>query len=483
MNDALLSYEPATGQLLWQGSVSDVDAEVEIARRAWPDWASRPLTYRTEMMRRFANAVQAEAESFADLIARETGKPFWEARNEVESVISKVEASIKACGERTPNRRIEGALGLRQALRHKPHGVLAVISPFNFPAHLPASHIIPALIAGNSVVFKPSEKTPAVGAKLVELLYKAGLPETVLRLVIGGPDVGRHLTGHKLIDGLLFTGSARTGLSINQIYAANPGKILSLEMGGNNPIVIWDTADIRTAATLAVQSAFLTAGQRCSNARRLIVKESLADQLLPEIKALASRLIVDHPHADPAPFMGPLIDNDAADLITVYFLDLMAKGGQIIRPMTRPFTDKPFLTPGIIDVTHVADRPDVEYFGPMLQVYRCETFEEAIIEANNSRYGLCASLIGGSPQLYDQFWAHVRCGVINWNRPTNGISASTPFGGLGLSGNHRPGAFYAADSCAYPVASAESDAMRASIGIGLRDDDRDRPKLMRKTYM
>jgi succinylglutamic semialdehyde dehydrogenase len=483
MKKELLSYEPATGHLLWQGELSDVAAEVEIARRAWPEWASRPLTYRTEMMRRFANAVKSESEDFADLIARETGKPLWEARNEVESVIAKVEASIKACGERTPNRRTEGALGLRQALRHKPHGTLAVISPYNLPAHLPNSHILPALIAGNSVVFKPSEKTPAVGAKLVELFYKVGVPESVLRLVIGGAETGRELAAHPMIDGLLFTGSARTGLSLNLMYAANPGKMLALEMGGNNPIIAWDTADIRTAATLVVQSAFLSAGQRCSNARRLIVKESMAADLLAEIKTMAGRLIVDHPHADPAPYMGPMIDNEAADQLTVSFLDLMAKGGQVIRPMTRPNADKPFLTPGIIDVTNAVDRPDAEYFGPLLQVVRAESFEQAIIEANNTRYGLSASLIGGSPKLYDQFWANARAGVINWNRPTNGISPNAPFGGIGLSGNNRPSAFYAADFCAYPVASAESDTMRASIGIGLRDDERDRPKLVRKGFL
>lgn len=483
MKSELLSTEPATGQILWQGVVSDVDAEVDIARRGWPEWASRPLTYRTEMMRRFANAVKAEAEEFADLIARETGKPFWEARNEVESVIGKVEASIKAAAERTPNRRVEGALGLRQALRHKPHGTLAVIGPYNLPAHLPNGHIIPALIAGNSVLFKPSEKTPAVGAKLVALFHSVGVPETALRLVIGGPETGKELAAHPLIDGVLFTGSARNGLYLNRLFAANPGKILALEMGGNNPIVAWDTADLRTAATLIVQSAFLSAGQRCSNARRLIVKQSIADNLIAEVKALASRIIVDHPHADPAPYMGPMIDNEAADQLTVGFLDLMAKGGQVIRPMTRPQSDKPFLTPGIIDVTDVAGRPDAEYFGPLLQVIRVETFEDAIAEANNTRFGLSASLIGGAPKLYDQFWAHCRAGVINWNRPTNGASANSPFGGVGLSGNNRPSAFYAADYCAYPVASAESDTMRASIGIGLRDDERDRPKLILKNYL
>ncbi len=482
MTDYLHIAEPATGQALWSGPISDVDSDVEIARQAWPEWASKPLTYRTEMMRRFANQVKAERDILADLISRETGKPLWESRTEVESVVERVEASIKSSSERTPNRRIEGALGLRQALRHKPHGTLAVISPYNMPALIPAGHIIPALIAGNSVLFKPSEKATAVGAKLVELFRAVGLPESVLRLVVGGPDVGKKLAAHPMIDGLLFTGSARTGLALNIMYAANPGKILALEMGGNNPIVAWDTADVRTAATLVVQSAFLSAGQRCSSARRLIIKDSLADTLIEEIRILANRIIVDHPHADPAPYMGPVISNAAADELTGAFLDLMAKGGQVIRPMTRPDPDRPFLTPGMIDVTSVTDRTDAEYFGPLLQISRAHSFEDAINQANDSRFGLSATLLGGSPNHYDQFWANIRAGVINWNRPTNDSSPTSPFGGLGLSGNHRPTSFYAADYCAYPVASAEIDTMRASIGIGLRADERDAPKLILKRY-
>lgn len=482
MTDFLNIVEPATGQHLWSGVISDVDSDVEIARQAWPEWASKPLTYRTEMMRRFANQVKAERDVLADLISRETGKPLWESRTEVEAVIERVEASIKSSGERTPNRRIEGALGLRQALRHKPHGTLAVISPYNMPALIPAGHIIPALIAGNSVVFKPSEMATAVGSKLTELFRAVGLPESVLRLVVGGPEIGKKLAAHPMIDGLLFTGSARTGLALNIMYAANPGKILALEMGGNNPIVVWDTVDLRTAATLVVQSAFLSAGQRCSSARRLIVKDSMADALIDEVKILANRIIVDHPHADPAPYMGPVISNAAADELTGAFLDLMAKGGQVIRPMTRPDPDLPFLTPGIIDVTSVTDRSDTEYFGPLLQVSRADSFEDAIAQANDSRFGLSATLLGGSPNHYDQFWANIRAGVINWNRPTNDAAPTSPFGGLGLSGNHRPTSFYAADYCAYPVASAEIDTMRASIGIGLRADERDAPKLVLKGY-
>ena len=480
MSDTLLSFEPATGNELWRGAASDVDREVAIARAAWPAWASKAVTFRSEALRRFADRVKAEGEVLADLIARETGKPLWEARTEVESVANKVDISIKAYAERTPNRRIEGAMGLRNAVRHKPHGALAVLGPYNFPAHLPNGHIVPALLAGNSVLFKPSEKTPAVGAKLVELSHSAGVPEEVLRLVIGGPDTGKALAGHDGLDGLLFTGSARTGIALSRQFADKPGKMLALEMGGNNPIVVWDTADIATAAILVVQSAFLSAGQRCSNARRLIVKESMAEPLLEAVKTLSNRLIVDHPHADPAPYMGPVIDNEAADHLTESFLILMSNGGQVVRHMARPVEGRPFLTPGIIDVTAMPERPDVEHFGPLLQVVRVGSFEAAIAEANNTSFGLSASLIGGTPQLYDQFWANARAGVINWNRPTNGASSAAPFGGIGLSGNHRPSAFYAADYCAYPVASAESDTMRASIGVGLRDPEGS--GLIRKSY-
>lgn len=481
MSEELISFEPATGDELWRGTVSDIDQDVAAARAAWPEWAAKPVTFRSETLRRFADRVKAEAETLADLIARETGKPLWEARTEVESVANKVDISIKAYAERTSNRRIEGAMGLRNAVRHKPHGTLAVLGPYNFPAHLPNGHIVPALLAGNSVLFKPSEKTPAVGAKLVELFHSAGVPQDVLRLVIGGPDTGKALAGHPGLDGLLFTGSARTGIAINRQFADQPGKIVALEMGGNNPIVVWDTSDIATAAVLVVQSAFLSAGQRCSNARRLIVKNSLAEPLIEAVKSLANRLIVDHPHADPAPYMGPVIDNESADGLTESFLILMSNGGQVIRHMTRPIAGRPFLTPGIIDVTAMPERPDIELFGPLLQVIRVDSFEAAIAEANNTAFGLSASLIGGTPQLYDQFWANARAGVINWNRPTNGASSAAPFGGIGLSGNHRPSAFYAADYCAYPVASAESDAMRASIGVGLRDPEGS--QLVTKKYL
>lgn len=465
----LLSYEPATGVLLWRSPLSDVDSEVAAARGGWAVWASKPLAFRIETLRRFANVVRQRSEAFADLIARETGKPLWEARTEVETVIAKVDISVTAYAERTAQRRMDAQLGSRVALRHKPHGVLAVLGPYNFPAHLPNGHIVPALIAGNAVVFKPSEKTPASGAFLVDCYRAAGVPEDCIRLVIGGPAEGKALAAHPGIDGLLFTGSARTGLALNRAFADKPDKILALEMGGNNPIVVWDTPDLHTAAVLVIQSAFTTAGQRCTAARRLIVDTKLYDPLIDTINRMVGRIIVGAPHDDPAPFMGSVIDNEAADQLTESYLALMMRGARPIRHLERPVADRPFLVPALIDVTDMPDRPDLELFGPILQVFRADDFDAAIHEANNTRYGLSASLISQTPALYDRFWANARAGIVNWNKPTNGASSGAPFGGIGWSGNHRPSAYYAADYCAYPVVSSEAESARASIGIGLRD--------------
>ncbi|MEP0191402.1 MAG: succinylglutamate-semialdehyde dehydrogenase [Erythrobacter sp.] len=464
----LISHAPATGEELWRGEYGDVAEAVSKARRAWPEWAAQPLANRIEMMRRFANQVRKAADELAELIAREAGKPLWEARTEVDAVVNKVDISVNAYAERTGKKKLDSAMQGSAAVRHKPHGVMAVLGPYNFPAHLPNGHIVPALIAGNAVLFKPSEKTPAVGEKLVECFHRAGLKEDVLQVVIGGPQEGKELVSHPGIDGVLFTGSAQAGIAINRKLAANPGKIVALEMGGNNPIVVTATPKLSDAAVLIVQSAFTTAGQRCTAARRLIVLEDVYQPLMEELIPLVRKLVVGDPMDETQPFMGPVIDNETADRLSESFLTLVTAGGKALSHLRRTQPDKPFLTPGIIDTTDIAERPDIELFGPVLQVIRVPDLDTAITEANNTRYGLSASLIGGSPEDYARFWANIRAGIINWNRPTNGASSSAPFGGIGLSGNHRPAAYYAADYCAYPVASTEMEQPRANIGVGLK---------------
>ncbi|MBA3666950.1 MAG: succinylglutamate-semialdehyde dehydrogenase [Sphingomonas sp.] len=469
MNELIVSTEPATGVELWSGPVGDAASEVAAARAAWPEWAAHSVTYRMEALRRFANVVRAREPEFADLIARETGKPYWEAKTEVASAIAKVDISINAYSERTPTRKLEAAMGNKVAVRHKPHGVLAVLGPYNFPAHLPNGHIVPALVAGNAVVFKPSEKTPATGAFLVDCFHEAGVPKGVIRLLIGGITEGKALAAEPGIDGLLFTGSVGAGASLARQFAETPQKILALELGGNSPIVAWDVADLPAAAAIIVQSAYLSAGQRCTAARRLIVEDGAHQPLIDEIVKLIDRIIVDHPHADPQPFMGPVIDLITADILQDRFLGLMMKGGKPIRRLDRPHEERPYLTPALIDMTDAKNRLDEELFGPVLQLIRVKDFDAAIDEANNTRFGLAASLLSKDPALYDRFWANIRSGVINWNRPTNGAPSAAPFGGVGMSGNHRPSAYYAADYCAYPVTSVEAEVTRGGITEGLRE--------------
>ncbi len=459
-SDSLRSIRPHDGSLLWEGAIDDdtaVSAAVARARAAQPGWAATTLDGRLRIVRAYKALVEEDPDTFARLIAAETGKPLWEAKGEVASVAAKVEISVTAHAERTGSReavfRADPA-GATQALRHKPHGVLAVLGPYNFPAHLPNGHIVPALIAGNALVFKPSEQTPATGAHMAALWAKAGLPPGVLEVVQGAAATGMALAGADT-DGLLFTGSAPTGAALARQFANTPHRMLALEMGGNNPLVIWDLADrdIEAAALIVVQSAFLSAGQRCTCARRLILRDGAHEVLLDAVVALADRLRISDPFADPQPFMGPVIANAAADHLIARARSI---GGKSIRSLQRLHDGLPFLSPGILDVTGIAT-PDEELFGPLLQVVRVGDFDAAINAANATRFGLSAALLGGDRALYERFWQQSRAGVVNWNRPTNGAASNAPFGGIGLSGNHRPSAYYAADYCAWPVASVEAE--------------------------
>ncbi len=465
----LVSHEPATGAVLWRGETGDVDAEVAAARAGYAAWAARPVTYRIETLRRFANTVRARHDALSDRIAREVGKPLWEARAEVDGVVATVDGAVGAYAERTAQRRLDSPMGTRAALRHKPHGVLAAITPFCNPALIPAGHLLPALVAGNAVVLKPSPHAPAVAELLVDCLLTAGVPEGCVRLVPGGAAEGKALAGHRGVDGVLFTGSAKAGVSLHRQFADRPNKLLALEMGGNNPLVVWDTPDLHAAALIILQSAFANAGQSCTAARRLIVAEDAAAPLLEQLLKLLARVIVGAPDDEPQPFMGPVIGNDAAEALTEGFLALLMRGGRPLRHLERPVPGRPFLQPALIDVTAIAERPDAEMFGPILQIIRVPDFDAAIAEANATRFGLSASLLSQTPALYDRFWAGSRAGMVNWNRTTHAPGIRAPLGGLGWSGNARPGGWYAADNCAYPVVSNEADAARASVGVGLRD--------------
>jgi succinylglutamic semialdehyde dehydrogenase len=333
-----------------------------------------------------------------------------------------------------------------------------VLGPFNLPAHLPHSHIIPALLAGNAVVFKPSEFAPGVAAFCADLWRDAGLPPGVLNLVQGGRETGEALARHAGIDGLLFTGSYRAGLALSRIFAETPGKILALELGGNNPLVVWEPQDLAKAAELIVQSAYLTSGQRCVCARRMILPEGgEGDELIEALSERIRGVISGAWNDAPEPFMGPLIHNAAADALLSAQDKLVSSGARILIPAQRSARGPALVTPGLLDATQASNRPDEEFFGPLLQVLRVPDFEAAMVEANNTRFGLAAGLISSRRDLWERFLGEARAGVVNWNRPLTGASGKFPFGGVGQSGNHRPSAWSAADYCQYPVASLEAD--------------------------
>jgi succinylglutamic semialdehyde dehydrogenase len=468
----LVTIDPASGRQTWASRAStaaDVARAGAAARAAFEGWATTPLEQRIAVCTRFRDLLKQHAEELALLISEEVGKPLWESRTEVTTMANKVDISVQAYAARTGESHNKVADG-EAVLRHRPHGVFGVFGPYNFPGHLPNGHIVPALIAGNTIVFKPSEYAPRSAVKTVQLWQQAGLPAGVLNLVNGGRDTGVALGQDAELDGVLFTGSCQTGSALHKQFGGQPGKMLALEMGGNNPLVVWDVKDIDAAVFMAVSSAFISAGQRCTCARRLIVQDTPeAAAFIARLVDVASRLTIGPADAEPAPFMGPVVSAAVAQRLLQAQADLVAKGGKNLLQMRQLVADTGFVSAGIVDVTGVQGIPDEEWFGPLLQIVRVADFDAAIKAANATEFGLAAALISTDAALWQTFQLRARAGIVNWNRPTTGAASSAPFGGVGKSGNHRPSAYYAADYCAYPVASIENSAleMPAKLSPGM----------------
>jgi len=459
---SLAVVDPSTGRTVWTGSAAtagEVDLACKAARDAFGLWAMTALEQRIGICQRFRDLLKEQAEALALLISTEVGKPLWEARTEVASMANKIDISIQAYHARTGESHGKTADG-ETVLRHRPHGVFGVFGPYNFPGHLPNGHIVPALIAGNTIVFKPSEYAPQTAIKTVELWEKAGLPVGVINLVNGGRDTGAALAQHAGLDGILFTGSYQTGAMLHRQFAGQPGKMLALEMGGNNALVAWDVRNVDAAVHHIIFSAFVSAGQRCTCARRLIVEDSPRGQaLLARLVEVAGRIAVGRYDQEPQPFMGPVVSAAVADKLLQAQTELISRGGKPLLEMRSLQDNTGFLSPGIVDVTSADDIPDEEWFGPLLQVVRVTDFDAAVRAANATAYGLAAGLLSDDETLWRKFLAFARAGIVNWNRSTTGAASTAPFGGIGKSGNHRPSAWYAADYCAYPVASIENEVL------------------------
>lgn len=470
------SIDPAKNESVWQGNsahAEQVNEAVMAARAAFAEWSLRAFDERLAIVKQFATLLEEHKAQLSKIIAKETGKPEWESATEVGAMIAKIGMSERAYHERTGT--VENPMPAGRAMiRHRPHGVVAVFGPYNFPGHLPNGHIVPALLAGNTVVFKPSDLTPLVAEFTVTLWQKAGIPDGVLNLVQGQVNTGKALAGHAQIDGLFFTGSSNTGKLLHEQFAGNPGKILALEMGGNNPLVVTKVDDIKAAVHDIIQSAFVTSGQRCTCARKLFLPKTPAGDAILELLVSATKQIRVGHYDDPQqPFMGAMISSRAASLMVSAQQQLIALGATSLLALEHQDSNTGFVSPGIIDVSDVATKmPDEEHFGPLLKVIRYTDLDEAIALANRTKFGLSAGLLADSKADYDYFLPRIRAGIVNWNRPITGASSAAPFGGIGESGNHRASAYYAADYCAYPVASVELEKVTLpdSLSPGLKLD-------------
>ncbi|MFY8300695.1 succinylglutamate-semialdehyde dehydrogenase [Pseudoalteromonas sp. SS15] len=472
--EAFSSLNPANNEVIWQANsatAEQVDSAVKSAREAFYSWSDMAFEARLEVVKRFAEQLKENSEELAIAIAKETGKPLWETRTEAGAMVGKIAISEKAYHERTGV--VENAMPVgRAVIRHKAHGVVAVFGPYNFPGHLPNGHIVPALLAGNTVIFKPSELTPYVAELTLKLWEKAGLPAGVINLVQGEVETGKALASHRGIDGLFFTGSSRTGHILHEQFAGQPGKILALEMGGNNPLIVKDASDTKAVVHDIIQSAFISSGQRCTCARKLFLPAGeQGDAILEHLVRATKAIKVGNFDDEDQPFMGSMISNQAAAGMVAAQQQLIDLGAEVIIELTHK-EGTGFVTPGILECSNVTEFPDDEHFGPLLKVFRYTDFDAAIEKANDTSFGLSAGLLSDNAEDYDHFLRRIRAGIVNFNRPITGASSAAPFGGIGASGNHRASAYYAADYCAYPVASVELEkvTLPGALSPGLSID-------------
>ena len=471
------SKNPANpAQVVWSGTPAPahVDAAVGAARTALASWKQLSRHERAEHLQAFSHACKKFAEPLAQTITMEMGKTIAESRGEVKLISDKIDITLQESTlARVANFEVDAGGGRKGFCRFEPYGVMAVLGPFNFPAHLPNGHWIPSLLMGNTIVFKPSEKTPAVGQWIAAIAEAAGFPRGVFNVVQGGVETAKRLTSHADIDGVMLTGSWRAGRAVLEANLDRPGRIVALEMGGSNPAIVWQDADIRAAVLECVRSGYATTGQRCTCTRRMIVHRSIADQFVTAFTKVASTMIIAPGNAPEPNFMGPLVDQHSVDAYFNRQTTIRNNGGRVLLEGVRMDQTGFFVTPSLIEVARFHKDSDAETFAPLVQVSVVDDVLDAIAQANATEFGLAAAVFTNQESLWRQCLQGLRAGCMNWNYGTAGASSKLPFGGVGRSGNLRPAGSFAVDSTVFPVASMEvaaQDAATTSVANGLRCD-------------
>ena len=437
----------------------NLEKAVEAANRAYKTWKVTPQAQRNEYLMKLHDLYVANKERMAEAISRETGKPLWESLTEAGALAGKIKITLEHSMKLIEDVKVENALpSIDGYIRHQSRGVMAVLGPFNFPCHLANGHIVPAVATGNTIVFKPSEKTPATGQLMAEMIEQAGFPKGVFNLVQGQGETGKRLAGHEYVDGVLFTGSYDVGLKIKQETLQHHWKILALEMGGKNASVIWDDCDFEKATYETLVGAFLTSGQRCSGTSRVILKRGMKEKFLDRFYKAAKKIEIGHWKDNP--FMGPLISEDSVEKY-VRFQEIALREGAEKVMRGKPLelaTPGHYVTPSIYDVKQFNPKSvyqKSEIFGPNVAIYTVDEIEEALEINNSTGFGLVMSIFTKDEALYKKALMEAKVGLLNWNRTTNGASSRMPFGGRGKSGNDRPSAHFAVNYCTVPVASLE----------------------------
>lgn len=459
MSDVLRSVSPADpadeiGRFpVWDGEA--VSEAVSRARAAFPAWRDLGIEGRAALLQRFRDRVAARQEELAQLIAREVGKALWDARGEAALVPAKVDATLEAGMAWVA----EIAAGPGARATFHPRGVLAVLGPFNFPAHLPNGHIVPALATGNTVVVKPSDLAPGVGEWIARAWRDAGLPKGVLETVQGGAETGRSLALHPDVDGVLFTGSWAVGRALEEACLDQPGKLLALEMGGKNAMVVLEDADPALAVAEAAISICATTGQRCSSLSRIFVVRSRIDEFCDRLAGVLRGVAIGPPLEDGV-FMGPLVSRAAFDRVAAWRARAAEAGGERI---FRGEIDRlaPYTAPSLVRFASAEQRHPYqreEIFGPETALYPVDDLDEAIAAVNDSDYGLAASVMTRDRARFEHCIGRIRTGILNWNRGTIGASGRLPFGGTKRSGNDRPAGLFSTLYCATPQSHLESEA-------------------------
>lgn len=446
-----------------------VDEAVAAARSAFLVWSLRPLEERKAYMVALKQALTARARDLALLIAREIGKPLWEAEGEVQAALAKIDVTLSDGLALVAPREMGGP---SQSYAFRPHGVAAILGPFNFPLHLVHGHVVPALVTGNTVVVKPSELAPTIGQLYAECCDAAGLPAGVFNLVQGGPSMGARLAAHADVDAVMLTGSYAVGQAIKRATLEQAHKLLALELGGRNPAIVLADANLDKAVHDVLWGAFVTAGQRCSGTAVALVERALLEPFARRLEQKLAGLRAGDPLA-PDVFMGPLI-SEAARARYLEALRAAEGGGVLVRYRGREPQGVPRGAYVGVSVHEVLAPRGLAYefeelFGPDLALETVEDLDHAIARANDSPYGLSVSVFGGE-RAFEYALPRLRYGCVNWNAPTCGASSRLPFGGTRRSGNHRPAALFSPLYTTYPVASLR--------GAHVLDEDKLSPGLV-----